>query len=205
MTTHRLLIIASDPLIRTGLSAMLANAEGVEIAGQGDSADEAETYIELFQPTAVVWDLGWDAEQIAPVEWQEFELPLIVLMPEEGDSQSWLQQGTTAVLTRSSSLQTIAAALDAAAGGLISIDPAFINRRDAFPPASPRLAESLTPRESEILQLIADGLTNKAIAAELGISAHTVKFHITGILSKLDAQSRTEAAIIAGRLGLLAI
>ena len=67
----------------------------------------------------------------------------------------------------------------------------------------PALAEELTPRETEVLELMADGLTNKAIAQRLGISDHTVKFHVNAILGKLGAQSRTEAVVRATRLGLL--
>jgi DNA-binding NarL/FixJ family response regulator len=63
--------------------------------------------------------------------------------------------------------------------------------------------EELTPRETEVLQLLADGLTNKAIAQRLGISDHTVKFHVNAVLGKLGAQSRTEAVVRATRLGLL--
>ena len=65
------------------------------------------------------------------------------------------------------------------------------------------LVEELTPRETEVLQLLADGLTNKAIAQRLGISDHTVKFHVNAVLGKLGAQSRTEAVVRASRLGLL--
>jgi DNA-binding NarL/FixJ family response regulator len=64
-------------------------------------------------------------------------------------------------------------------------------------------AEVLTPREQEVLQLLAEGLPNKTIADRLYISEHTVKFHVNAILSKLGAQSRTEAVVRATRLGLL--
>jgi DNA-binding NarL/FixJ family response regulator len=67
------------------------------------------------------------------------------------------------------------------------------------------LTEELTPRETEVLQLLAEGLTNKAIADRLGISRHTVKFHVNAILTKLNAQSRTEAVVRATRSGLLAL
>ena len=65
------------------------------------------------------------------------------------------------------------------------------------------LIESLTPREVEVLKLLAEGLSNRAIAFGLGISEHTVKFHVNAIMGKLGAQSRTEAAVRATQLGLL--
>jgi len=67
----------------------------------------------------------------------------------------------------------------------------------------PTPVEELTPRERHVLQLLAEGLPNKAIADRLGISEHTVKFHVSAIMSKLGAQSRTEAVTRAARLGLI--
>ena len=82
-------------------------------------------------------------------------------------------------------------------------DPALaLSPAPAHDPAL-ALAEDLTPRETEVLQLLADGLTNKAIAQRLGISDHTVKFHVNAILGKLGAQSRTEAVVRATQHGLL--
>jgi DNA-binding NarL/FixJ family response regulator len=70
---------------------------------------------------------------------------------------------------------------------------------------APGLAEELTPREREVLQLLAEGLANKAIAQQLTISEHTVKFHVNAIMSKLGAQSRTAAVVRATRLGLVVL
>jgi DNA-binding NarL/FixJ family response regulator len=87
---------------------------------------------------------------------------------------------------------------------LIALDPALADvvqpSRDLLPQPP---AEELTPRELEVLQLLAEGLSNKAIAYRLDISEHTVKFHVNAILGKLSAQSRTEAVVQATRLGLI--
>ncbi|MGH2536960.1 MAG: response regulator transcription factor, partial [Candidatus Promineifilaceae bacterium] len=83
------------------------------------------------------------------------------------------------------------------------VEPEFLGAlRPAAPLEEPPL-EPLTPRELEVLGLLAEGLTNKAIALRLGISEHTVKFHLNAILSKLGAQSRTAAVVRATRLGLI--
>jgi DNA-binding NarL/FixJ family response regulator len=79
-------------------------------------------------------------------------------------------------------------------------DPAFALR---VAPARASLVEDLTPRETQVLQLIAEGKSNKTIARELDISEHTVKFHVNAILGKLNAASRTEAVVLATRLGLV--
>jgi DNA-binding NarL/FixJ family response regulator len=96
------------------------------------------------------------------------------------------------------------AALQAAAQGLAVLDPAFASE---VLPARERMGEApieeLTPRELEVLQLLAEGLSNRAVARQLDISEHTVKFHVNAILGKLGAQSRTEAVVRATRLGMI--
>ena len=89
------------------------------------------------------------------------------------------------------------------------LDESFVSAlladvREAPPPA-PDLVESLTPREIEVLQLLSQGLPNKGIAQRLGISDHTVKFHVNAILGKLGVQSRGEAIVQAVRLGLVTL
>jgi len=117
-----------------------------------------------------------------------------------------LAAGASAILPRDSLPEDLVAALRAVAAGFVVIHPDFTSAAfsgtHAVPPLSPPL-ESLTPREQEVLERIADGLSNKEIAAQLSISEHTVKFHIASILSKLGATSRTEAVTLAIRQGLL--
>ncbi|OLD49076.1 MAG: hypothetical protein AUI83_12510 [Armatimonadetes bacterium 13_1_40CM_3_65_7] len=90
--------------------------------------------------------------------------------------------------------------------GLVAIDPAFapalVHGRGAAPEVP---AEELTPRELQVLQLLAEGLPNKRVALQLGISEHTVKFHVAVIFSKLGAHGRTEAVTRAARLGLIVL
>jgi DNA-binding NarL/FixJ family response regulator len=98
------------------------------------------------------------------------------------------------------------AALTAVSEGLTVLDPSVagvLSPAEELPPTA--LAEELTPRELEVLQLLAEGLSNKAIGYRLEISEHTVKFHVTAIMSKLGAQSRTDAVVRATRLGLIVL
>src|SRR5207249_1167480 len=99
----------------------------------------------------------------------------------------------------------LAAALQAVAAGLTAFDAevgaAVLRRRASAEPPG----EALTPREGEVLQLLSLGLSNKAIAARLGISDHTAKFHVNAILAKLGAGSRAEAIVRAARLGLVSL
>ena len=100
--------------------------------------------------------------------------------------------------------ELLAAAVSALDQGLVVVDPALAAALFPNNSASPTApAESLTPREMEVLQLLAEGLPNKIIAARLSVTDHTVKFHVNAIMSKLGVQSRTEAVVHATRLGLI--
>jgi NarL family two-component system response regulator YdfI len=118
-----------------------------------------------------------------------------------------LRAGVRAILPSNILPDELVAGLEAAAAGLIVLHPAEVDRM--FPAAEPtstplaELVEPLTPRESEVLQMLASGLANKEIAARLAISEHTVKFHVASILGKLGAASRTEAVSLGIRRGLV--
>ncbi|HET9553953.1 MAG TPA: LuxR C-terminal-related transcriptional regulator, partial [Anaeromyxobacteraceae bacterium] len=95
----------------------------------------------------------------------------------------------------------LAAALRAAAEGLLVLEPSLAGGWLRAP--APAAGEPLTPREREVLSLLAEGLGNKAIAARLGVSDHTAKFHVNAILGKLGAATRAEAIVVAARRGLV--
>jgi DNA-binding NarL/FixJ family response regulator len=115
-----------------------------------------------------------------------------------------------ALLSRDAGSAMIAGAARAAASGLLVLDPSAASllgsRTDAATAgelAEAPAVEALTPRETEVLQWMAQGLPNKVIAARLGVSLHTIKFHVVSILAKLGAASRTEAVTIGVRTGLI--
>lgn len=117
----------------------------------------------------------------------------------------YLELGFKGFLPRLISASEIIAAINAVIVGLIVIHPEFessINNNSAITPLPPSEIY-LTSREIEVLRLVADGLDNKAIALQLQISKHTVKFHISSILSKLDVSSRTEAVTFGLRQGFI--
>ncbi|MCZ7546160.1 MAG: response regulator transcription factor [Anaerolineae bacterium] len=209
-TELRALVIADNPLARTGLAALLAEQAGVVVAGQAAADDDLLAAVDLFRPDVLVWDLGWDPapalERLADVR-EAGGLPVVALVADEAsavDALATMAGGAYAVLLRAAGGARVAAALRAAAEGLVALDPALSEAaRRAREPAAPPLEEALTPRELEVLQLLAEGLPNKAIATRLDISEHTVKFHVNAIFAKLGAQSRTEAVVRATRLGLV--
>jgi len=117
-----------------------------------------------------------------------------------------LRAGVRAVSPREVSAEQLTAAIQAVAAGLVVVthDEVASSVAESIPaPAHAELAEPLTPREREVLQMMAAGLANKEIAAKLAISEHTVKFHVASILGKLGASTRTEAVSNGIRHGLI--
>lgn len=198
-----LLIVAADPLARAGLATLLADRPGLTIIGQLAADADLLANLDVFQPDIVLWDLGWEADELPP-DLGELPRPVLALLPnDELAGDSWAA-GVQGLLLRSATGSQIQAALNAILHGLRLLDPSLAaTLQTAGPLQTAVLSEPLTPREQEVLQLLAEGLTNRAIAQKLDVSEHTVKFHVTAIMSKLDAQSRTEAVVRATRLGLL--
>jgi DNA-binding NarL/FixJ family response regulator len=128
--------------------------------------------------------------------------PVVALALDHAGAADALRAGARAVLLRGVSPDAIAAALAAAARGLAVLDATLASAFLRTPEGSDR-AEPLTAREREVLALLAEGLGNKGIASQLGISEHTAKFHVNSILGKLGASSRAEAIVRAARMGLV--
>ncbi|HEY6345882.1 MAG TPA: response regulator transcription factor [Bryobacteraceae bacterium] len=177
----RVRIETTSAVTRAGLEALLASRPEIEIV---DSASEAD--VVLSEALEI-------SESSAPI------VPIVLLgdvTPHEG-----LRAGARAVLGRDASPAQIAAALQAAAAGLIAV-PAHDSGALA-PPLAEESAEPLTPRELDVLEMLAEGLSNKMIAYRLSISEHTAKFHVNSILAKLNSGTRTEAVMRGVRLGLV--
>ncbi len=206
MPETRILVIANHLLARTGLSALLEIQPEFDVVGQialtADLADD----LNLYRPDVVMVDLGYEPPTAFPVLSQLVELPMVVLLPDDEYLTETLAilsvARTYGVLLRESSPDLLAQACRAAFSGLVVFDPALMQTGLPIRPELPP-PEDLTPREFEVLQFIAQGLTNKGIALELDISTNTVKFHVNAILSKLNAQSRTEAVVRATQFGLI--
>lgn len=207
MDAISVLLIADDPLARAGLATLLAAQPTLIVADQLTSADLLTADLALAE--VVVWDLGWNLDDDLP-DWDDIDLPLVALLPDTlSPDDTAVAQLTTAgvcgLLPRQATPEQLAAAIHAAAAGLTVIDPAFMTAVQRPAPLNDTAVPDLTPREQEVLSHLAEGLTNKAIAARLDISDHTVKFHVNAIMTKLNAQSRTDAVVRATRLGLLTL
>ncbi len=202
----RVFILADNPLARVGLAALLTEQTDCEIVGQFGADAEWLEDMPLFAADVAVWDVDWETSQSGDylTALHDAGLPVLALISDEESAVRLLTDGVQGVLLRHADARLLTTALQTVAAGLIVIDPAL--RDVIFPDTtlnSDALVEELTPREMEVLQLLAEGLPNKIIAQRLGVSEHTIKFHVNAILSKLGAQSRTEAVVRATRLGLI--
>ncbi|MCB0156183.1 MAG: response regulator transcription factor [Anaerolineae bacterium] len=206
MDELRVLIIADDPLARAGLAMLLAGQLGCQVVGQISGEAEALDALEVYRPDVILWDLGWNGEDSLEklADLPEVGIPLVALLPDESLAGEARRLGLRSLLLRSVTAEKLTAALQATAHHLEVLEPSLSEALlpDSYAETAP-LVEALTPREVEVLHLLAEGLANKAIARRLEISDHTVKFHVNAILSKLGAQSRTEAVVRATRLGLI--
>jgi len=204
-----LLVVASDPLARAGLATLLVNESACDVVAQMSLIDwladvEANEWVANLADV-LIWDVGWEPQSL-PTEDEPFPLPVVALLPDETAVSPIWQLGIQALLRRDAAAATILAAAQAIMHRIVVLDPDFVTAvmpEIAFSPSDDTHFTELTPRESEVLTLLAEGLTNKGIAHQLAISNHTVKFHVNAILSKLNAQSRTEAVVKATRLGML--
>ena len=197
----RVLVVGEDALARAGLRA-LAEASGFAVAGEVEPSglDALPAAAE-----AAVLDAGPAGTGLEALASLVPRLPVLVVLWGEEQAREALAAGARGVLRREG-LERFAAAIDAVADGLVVVDPAVaeaVLRRG--PPTVPPIAEPLTPRESEVLSLLAEGLSNRGIAARLGISEHTAKFHVGAVLGKLGAETRGEAVALAARLGLVVL
>lgn len=208
-------IVAASPLARVSLKNLL-EAHQIVVSGRAARLDELDSRLDDLPVDALLVDAS--GEPLEPVIdslvasglASDFSVVLIA-EPASLNASAAFEAGVRAVLPHDVSPEQLVAAIQAAASGLLVLHPAqvpapVINGSASAPPRSrplDELAEPLTPRESEVLQMLASGLGNKEIARMLSISEHTVKFHVASILGKLGAGSRTEAVSLGIRRGLI--
>jgi NarL family two-component system response regulator YdfI len=218
------LVAASSAVSRAGLEAILSREPGLVLVGGSGAASLVDAVAEC-EPDVVVLELGANDSEDALAALQVLAVdaddaghaaPAVVLLSEERDPARLgeaLRAGVRALLPRDARSAEIVAAVAAAAAGLVSVAPEWVDvlstpagaampngaRGAATPLAAP------SAREREVLRLIADGLANKQIAARLGISEHTVKFHVASLFAKLRASTRAEAVMRGARLGWIVL
>jgi DNA-binding NarL/FixJ family response regulator len=203
MEEVRVLVVSEDPLVRSGLASLLAGQAGIVVEGQ-TNPEELPAEAGVGGAEVAVWDAGAGSSSLERLgETASRDLTVLVVLADEGQAAEALGAGARGVVLRDVGAARLAAAVRAVAEGLMVLDAVAAESVLRPRPVAPATVEHLTPREQEVLELLAQGLSNKLIAGRLGISDHTVKFHVNAILGKLGAQSRTEAIAQAARLGLV--
>jgi DNA-binding NarL/FixJ family response regulator len=208
----RVFIVAASPLARAGLENLLA-ARDVEVVASSGTLEALSEMLADAAPDVILIDSSGEPFEprlesiLASGLASDVSVVLLGDGMNPGAAGEALRAGIRAALPGDISPDQLVAALHAVATGLLVVHASqadeTIPAGSATPSTLDELTESLTRREREVLQMLAAGLSNKEIAARLGISEHTVKFHVASILGKLGAASRTEAVSLGIRRGLV--
>jgi DNA-binding NarL/FixJ family response regulator len=210
----RILLADDHPLFRDGVASLLS-AWGHEVVGQAGTAEEAVRAAKRLRPDLVLMDVRMPGSGIAATAAIKSDLPAVAVVmltvsEDEDDLFMAIKAGAQGYLLKNLESSQLRSMLGAVQRGEPAITPATAiriiedYRRREAPRSSPQLdPDGLTNRELEVLGLVTAGLRNKEIAARLGVSENTAKFHLRNILEKLHASSRTELAAKAVREGLL--
>jgi DNA-binding NarL/FixJ family response regulator len=205
----RTLVIASSLALRAGLRALLENGTDVEVAAESAALGNPEALPAEVDVLVAAGSVP-ASTQLEETLKRFVGLPGLVLMTDDPASARFLRRlplRAWGILPMDASAEELVAAVRAVHEGLIVCPPALLDMllpdRGGSDPEPSAGAEALTDRETEVLGLLARGLANKQIAGVLGISEHTVKFHVSSIYGKLGATNRAEAVRLGARLGLI--
>jgi NarL family two-component system response regulator LiaR len=205
--TIRILIVDDHAVVRQGLRMFLSLDGELEIVGEAVDGRQAVALARQLQPDVVLMDLlmpvmdGVTAIGILRREVPEAEVVALTSVLEDNAVIGAIRAGAIGYLLKDTEADELIRAIKAAANGQVQLSPKAAARlmREVRTPESAELTE----RETEVLRLLARGLSNKQIAQALVIGEKTVKTHVSNILSKLNVSSRTQAALYAARIGLV--
>jgi NarL family two-component system response regulator YdfI len=209
----RVLIVATSSISQSGLENLLRARTSLQVVRLVSDFGQLSEIVEELQPDVVVAEItGQDRTLPGEILTLSEEAPVgIVLLVDDANTERDMDAfrgGVRAVLPRNMSPGAIIAAVEAVGVGLTvllpeGLDTLLRESSASHRAVSPPLVEALTPREIEVLGMMVEGWGNKEISTRLGISEHTVKFHVASIMGKLNASSRTEAVTSGIRHGLI--
>jgi DNA-binding NarL/FixJ family response regulator len=208
----RILVADDHPVVRDGLIAILSTQPDFEVVGEAGNGLEVVEKVAALQPELVLLDLGMPGldgvEALKQIRSSNPEVRVIVFTAFDTDERilSAVQAGAQGYLLKGVPREELFNAIRVVHGGGSLLQPVVASklmRQVSHQSQDMAKVEPLTPREMEVLALLAQGLQNKEIAAQLIISQRTVKFHVSSIMGKLGAGNRTEAVAIAAQQGLV--
>jgi DNA-binding NarL/FixJ family response regulator len=216
MDDIRILVVDDHDVVRAGLRTVLGDAEGMSVVAEAATADEAVARAQALRPDLVLMDvrLGPEGDAGGVEACREIRSALpetrVLMFSSYGEREavvSSIMAGAAGYLTKNVARAQLLDALRAVASGESLLDSKvtapLLERLKELSAKEEQSDDPLSPREREVLALIARGLTNREIAEELTISEHTARNHVTSILDKLGFSRRAEAAVYAARLGLV--
>jgi DNA-binding NarL/FixJ family response regulator len=211
----KVLIVDDDDLMRAGLRGVLASDAAIEVVGEASDGNEAVYRARLLKPDVVLMDVRMpDLDGIAATSellgaFPDLRVVIVTTFEQDDYIFGALRAGASGFLLKRSRPEELVSAIHTVAAGDSLLSPSVTSRvieRMAQQPAPDVTADArldeLTPREREVLALVARGLSNSEIAAELVVEESTVKTHVRRILAKLDARDRVQAVIFAYESGL---
>ncbi len=211
--TIRVLITDDHKVVRRGLRGFLELDPQLEVVGEASNGEEAVAMARRLESDVVLMDLlmpvmdGIEATREIRRELPEVEVVALTSVLEDASVTGAIRAGAIGYLLKTTDADELCEAIKAAAAGQVRLAPEAAARlmREVRAPEGPEaLTEPLTEREVEVLKLIARGKANKQIARELFVAMSTVKTHVNNLYRKLNVGSRTQAALYAARIGLVA-
>jgi len=202
----RILVADDHPVVRDGLVAMLSTQSDFDVVGEAATGREAVEQVGMLRPDVMLLDLEMPemdgVEVLHSLRQESREVRVIVFTAFDTDERimAAVQAGAQGYLLKGAPREELFRAVRVVHAGGSTLQPVIASKlmRQVSEDFDP-----LTPRELEVLSLVAQGLQNKEIAAELAITVRTVKFYVSSILGKLRAGNRTEAVAIAAQKGLI--
>ncbi len=216
----RVLLVDDHPLVRDGIASLLA-ARGLEVVGEASNGIEALHKARALRPDIILMDIqmpglnGLEATRLIKTEMPEIKIIMLTVSNDDRDLFEAIKSGAEGYLLKSLDAEQFFQLMEGVNRGEAPIPPdmaarilnefARRSRQEPAPEPSTSDHETLTHRETEVLQLVIQGMSNKEIARTLTISENTVKFHLKNILAKLHARNRAEAVAYALQTGLVQV
>jgi DNA-binding NarL/FixJ family response regulator len=211
----RVLVVDDHDLFRTGLASLLNSQPDIDVVAQASGGRMGVRLADELRPDVVLMDVrmpdleGTEATRVIMDHDPDARVVALTVASEDADVAAVVSAGACGFLAKDTRIEEVAVAVRAAAQGAAWLSPraaevvlGHVRRLELEPELDPTPLEELSSRELDVLRLIARGMENAEIAAELGISPRTAKNHVSNILAKLGLQGRVQAAIYAVRRGL---